>query len=689
MQNHSSSKSGSFRADINGLRAWAVVAVVLYHFGIPGFSGGFVGVDVFFVISGYLMTRIIVSGLSEGRFSLLQFYAARARRIVPALAALCLVLLAVGWHILPSADYKQLGEHAASSLAFVSNVVFSNEAGYFDSESHEKWLLHTWSLSVEWQFYLALPLVLLGLWRLLPNKPKITWCMAIALGASFALSVALAVVRPSSAAAFYLLPTRAWEMLAGGMVYLLATRRPSTGKGALLELLGIGLIVLSITLLNEDMNWPGAWALLPVAGAVAVLLAAREQSWLTGTWIAQSIGNASYSIYLWHWPMVVALGYFGLRQKAAVLTGLGLAMALGYLSYLAIESPSRKLLGQVRANGVLAGVGAGTAAVLAFAVVVSLNGGFNHRLPGLELIAGEATNRNPRIEDCRARRDGSSPSCLYGGDEVGAIVLGDSHAISVVTAVEEAFSSTALGVMEWSNGGCPSIFGAERHPPGPQIPCDAFNRWALERLAEVPPHVPVIIVNRNDYYVFGPNEKRRPPRPLIRFGEPYPAPTKEFLAEYAEHLVDSVCAFAEGRDVYLMRPIPEMRVNVPRVMLQAALRGNQTRVSITVDEYQARHAVTLAAQDEASRRCGAKILDPLPYLCEDGQCWGDRNGRPLYFDDDHLSEYGNRLLVPMFAAVAQKAAAQPMGAPLMTQSVARRSATPPDKSARPQGRSVP
>lgn len=162
----------NFRADINGLRAWAVAAVIFYHFGIPGFSGGFVGVDVFFVISGFLMTGIVVKGLERGNFSLMGFYMARGRRIVPALVAVCAVLLAMGWWVLLPPDYKMLGSHAVYSLAFLSNVEFWQEAGYFDVASHEKWLLHTWSLSVEWQFYLILPVVLWVVWRLKPGRDR-------------------------------------------------------------------------------------------------------------------------------------------------------------------------------------------------------------------------------------------------------------------------------------------------------------------------------------------------------------------------------------------------------------------------------------------------------------------------------------------------------------------------------------
>lgn len=214
LTNSNTTNSNSFRTDINGLRAWAVIAVIFYHFSIPGFGGGFVGVDIFFVISGYLMTRIIVLGMENEKFNLWTFYLSRARRIFPALLALCVSLLVFGWFYLSSVDYNELSKHVLTSILFISNIKFWREAGYFDAASHEKWLLHTWSLSVEWQFYLLLPLILITLWKLRPNVRLLTTVIGLGLLTSLVLSVLATSWKPS--AAFYLLPTRAWEML--GMV---------------------------------------------------------------------------------------------------------------------------------------------------------------------------------------------------------------------------------------------------------------------------------------------------------------------------------------------------------------------------------------------------------------------------------------------------------------------------------------
>jgi peptidoglycan/LPS O-acetylase OafA/YrhL len=213
-----------FRGDINGLRAWAVALVVLYHFKIAPVAGGFVGVDVFFVISGFLMTDIVLRGLEQpAGFSLKAFYWARVRRIVPALLVLCLCLLVLGWFFLLSADYRQLASHSQMALGFASNVRFHREAGYFDAASHDKWLLHTWSLSVEWQFYLLFPLVLMWVWRVWPKRRALVIALALLASASWGVSQWLLAGQQS--AAFYLLHGRAWEMLAGALVCLWAAQR--------------------------------------------------------------------------------------------------------------------------------------------------------------------------------------------------------------------------------------------------------------------------------------------------------------------------------------------------------------------------------------------------------------------------------------------------------------------------------
>lgn len=639
-----------FRSDINGLRAWAVIAVVLYHFAVPGFGGGFAGVDLFFVISGFLMAGIVVGGLESGRFGLVGFYLARARRILPALVVLVGILLLAGWFLLMPWEYQSLGRHARDSLLFSSNLRYLAEAGYFDSASHEKWLLHTWSLSVEWQFYLLYPLLLLLLGKWLAGRRALLLAHLAALLASFALCQWLSATAPSQA--FFLLQSRAWELLVGGMVFFLAAGVRLPPRGALaLESLGIALIAAAIVLVDASQRWPGTAALLPTLGAAAILLARREGSWATGGAIAQWLGTRSYSIYLWHWPLVVGLSYLELSGVPLwIAAGLTASLLLGHLSYAGVEVPARRWLAQ-RSNlraavWLVAGI-----AVVAVAAQTIRRSGFPDRLPeAVARIEAERNNRNLRGEKCF----GADADCIYGGPQVGALVVGDSHANALVTAVAAALPDARRGVRFKGVPACLIVFAARSVADEQRARCDALKTHLDSRLPELFPGQPLILINRTSYYALGDlplAEVKQAGRPQVYFSAPVDTPTPEYLAEFRRHYVDSVCRMARNHPVYLVRPIPEMPKSVPQALGRAMLLGKQGHVQLSREEYRRRHAFVWAAQDEAVARCGARVLDPLPYLCDEQYCHGSRDGWPLYSDDDHLSEFGNRLLMPMFAPI--------------------------------------
>lgn len=326
-----------FRKDINGLRAIAVIAVVLFHFNPKWVPGGFAGVDVFFVISGFLMTGIIFRGIEKENFSLARFYVARANRIIPALAALCVTLLVFGWFYLLPPDYETLGRHVSSSIVFYSNFTFWGESGYFDADSREKWLLHTWSLSAEWQFYVLYPIVLVVIKKFFPIKTmKAIILTGTILG--FLFCIIATDRRPSLA--YFLLPARAWEMMIGGLVYLYPLKL-SERNSKVFELVGLVFITLSYFLISEDNPWPGYLALFPVLGACLLIHAQRNDSWVTGNVIFQLLGKWSYSIYLWHWPLVVAIYYFSLPEQY-VFIGILLSILLGFISFKYIEGTKYK-----------------------------------------------------------------------------------------------------------------------------------------------------------------------------------------------------------------------------------------------------------------------------------------------------------------------------------------------------------
>ncbi|WP_227590971.1 acyltransferase family protein [Acinetobacter schindleri] len=331
-----------FRYDINGLRAYAVALVVLFHFQIPGFSSGFIGVDVFFVISGYLMTKIIIDQLMQDRFSIWKFYLARGIRILPALLALTTVIAIAGWFLLIPEDYKTYGKHAASSITFLSNIAYLRESSdYFSTAAHEKILLHTWSLSVEWQFYIILPIVLLIIGKIKKNRTILN--SAIVIGFFISIFLSYKISQSSQSTAFYMIPTRAWEMLSGGLVYAYFSQIAlSNFLRKSIEILGFGLIITSLIIFEKTTLWPSVNALLPVFGSMLILVANNQNSFLTKPKIFQLTGDASYSIYLWHWPIVFFLGYLGYQNdNLMIIIAILLSLILGWLGYRFIETPSR------------------------------------------------------------------------------------------------------------------------------------------------------------------------------------------------------------------------------------------------------------------------------------------------------------------------------------------------------------
>lgn len=348
LKNRMMSNLKQFRYDINGLRAYAVILVVLFHFQILGFSAGFIGVDIFFVISGYLMTKIIIDQILQNKFSIIKFYLARAVRILPALLVLTTAVAAVSWFILIPEEYKNYGKHAASSITFLSNILYWRESSdYFSAAAHDKILLHTWSLSVEWQFYIILPIILVGIGKI--KKSRSILNLAVLVGFVVSLVLSYKVSQTSQTTAFYMIPTRAWEMLAGGLVYSYFSQISLSNivkKG--IEILGFLLILISLIIFETDTLWPSINALLPVLGSMLILTANNNDSIFTQSKIFQWAGNTSYSIYLWHWPIVFYIGYLGLQQNTLVIIlGIILSLILGWLGYKFIETPTRKYLSKI------------------------------------------------------------------------------------------------------------------------------------------------------------------------------------------------------------------------------------------------------------------------------------------------------------------------------------------------------
>ncbi|WP_152082719.1 acyltransferase family protein [Enterobacter oligotrophicus] len=620
-----------FRQDINLLRGIAILSVVFYHFAPTLLPGGFTGVDIFFVISGFLMTKIIATSLERQTFNLFQFYAARSKRIIPALLMLCVVLALVTFFWLPTNEYRKLGNYIGYAALFISNLKLKKESGdYFATDSHENWFLHTWSLSVEWQFYLVLPFIMMALY---PLRKRVDTGLCLLLLALCSFLVSVTSTSLDAATRFYLMPYRAWEMLCGGLVWYAAKRyAPLHTWRIIIALLGYAFILASILFITPEHAWPGGFTLLPVVGTMLVIysnspslinMIDRNLRW---------VGLSSYSVYLWHWPIAVFLIYAGKQHNGLwVVSAISLSFLLGWLSWILIEQPAKNVLNQ-------RSVAAFWAIVFA---CVGITWGYSHLVksdiitsrpdPQVDQIAAQANNKNYAA-------DPKTHMSYYGTGAATAIIIGDSHAEATATALAEAAKDLG-SVVGITYSGCPTLANADLLESNR---CGKFNRSLSKKLQAYPGDVPVVIVNRLTHYA----ENK-----LVKF-KTGPQDEKNYLHQYADSIVKMACTLNRNHPVWLVNPIPEMGVDVPRTLSHRLMTNQKTQdISISLADYQKRNSAIIQAQQQAAEQCGVRVLDPTPYLCSMGRCMGSRNLEPRYFDDNHLSETGNKSLVPMFKQI--------------------------------------
>ena len=642
-----------YRREIDGLRAVAVLPVIFFHAGFSWFSGGYVGVDVFFVISGYLITTILLDDLENGAFSLAKFYERRARRIFPALFFVMLCCIPFAWLWMLPSQFKDFSQSFVAVTFFASNFLFWIKSGYFSPVSEEKPLLHTWSLAVEEQFYLFFPLLLWFLWRF--GRNPLFYTVIFISGISLLLAEWGWRHQPS--ANFYLLPFRAWELGAGALCAMWLHGRPPLASTPM-SLLGLAMILFSIMAFDETIPFPSLYALIPVGGTALVILFASPST-LVGRWLsvklAVGIGLISFSAYLWHQPLMAFMRIRSLAPPSSEVMLLLSAASLGlaYLTWRFVETPFRKgevVLVKNRRRVFASSIVASTL-LLGSGLYGHIKDGLPQRLPmQAVMLASESENRNPRRDECHAEAYETVPECTYGGQKLGAIVLGDSHAASVIRAIESAMDDPDKHVLDWTLASCPTILGiksAETGNPG----CGEFVEYALAKSRELDPNVPVFIVNRLSSYLFGGNgyhnNDNKAAYPEYYLSQRFESRSPAYLEDMATGIVQTACKFAKDREVYMFRPIPELKQHVPNYMAKSLLfTGQVQRVHISEAEYRERHQLAFAIQDRAAEACGVQIIDPLPYLCGQGGCWGDIEGQPIYYDDDHLSETGGKVLIP-------------------------------------------
>ncbi|WP_103174942.1 acyltransferase family protein [Paracoccus sp. SY] len=450
-----------YRPEIDGLRSVAVLPVILFHAGVGIFSGGYVGVDVFFVISGYLITTIILGQIVEGRFSLLDFYNRRSRRILPALFLVIACTIPPAFLLMLPSQFQDFSQSVAAVSIFSSNILFWLESGYFSAAAELKPLLHTWSLAVEEQYYVLFPLLLLGLWRLGARTALLI------LGAIFAASLVASQVLATRApgANFYLLPSRAWELLAGSLCAIWIIRSGRSGN-ALLSTLGLALILASIFVYDSDTPFPSIYALAPVGGTALIILfadAGTPAGRLLSMRAPVFIGLISYSAYLWHQPLfaLARLAHHDQEPPLALMMGLAVAsLGLAFLSWKYVEQPARhhpwpvrRVLGATVVGSVLfvsVGLGlnySGAQQAWFTASLAPQNRPLLNRITQMARMDHFATeNSDPCrffVTDYDASTDAQVEQCFVQHGPALAI-MGDSHALDVWKAMEAASDAPFL-----------------------------------------------------------------------------------------------------------------------------------------------------------------------------------------------------------------------------------------------------
>ncbi|MHB2063059.1 acyltransferase family protein [Pseudomonas monsensis] len=638
------------RRDIDGLRALAVIPVVLFHFGFTTFSGGFVGVDVFFVISGFLITSILFREISAQRFSFLDFWGRRARRILPALTVVVVVTLALGWLLLTAKDLAELGRTIRYQSLFISNILFMREDGYFAPASELKPLLHTWSLAVEEQYYIFFPLMMVLLMRYVRHW---RWMLFAVLLVSFGLNLIYIERRPEFA--FFALPTRAWELLCGAMLAVLPASkhvarpwlRQSVGVA------GLAAVLLAIFTFDKSTVFPGWAALLPVLGTTALIWSgAQGATWasrLLSVRVLVWVGLLSYSLYLWHWPVYVyanAISIDGIQPLEA-LGWMALALALAWLSLRYIELPFREKRVFAKRNSMLVG---GLLSITVLAItgsVINSSDGVPQRLTGKALEYAQSREWKVGQADCMQLSTDKTldKACRLGGDEQVAptkMFWGDSHTAALLPAIAGTLGRDAQPVWLYSLTACPPIVEDRLRPQ-----CQDFNKRNMALVLSRGIKDVVLAANWS-LYIYG-REDGDGDRQFLLERKDSPAQAEQRLAAGLKAQVAELRA--AGVQVWLFKEVPlQHKSYIDRLTSLARIGRSAQGLGRPLNEHLARQRFftelfgSMSAADP-----GVHVIDPTSLMCKDGLCAIDVDGHSQYKDADHLSDVGSARLSPLFA----------------------------------------
>ena len=647
-----------YRKEIDGLRAIAVIPVILFHAGIFGFSGGYIGVDIFFVISGYLITTIILDELSQNKFSIKNFYERRAKRILPALSAVLVVTTFLAFIFMPANLLKSYANSLMSVVTFTSNFHFFTTSGYFSTVSDQKPLLHTWSLAVEEQFYLFFPILLSYLW--VKGKKQITKIIIILSMLSLLLAHFLAV-KGYADANFYLIFSRAWELFAGALIALTSIQSVhiKNWQRESLGILGLMLIVYSICFFDDHTLFPSFYALVPIIGTVLIISFSTIDT-LVGRFLGNrlfvGIGLISYSLYLWHQPFFafLRLKSIGEPEPRLFFAAIFLTFLCALLSYQYVEKPFRRKA--VKASKARFTILQYASISIVFFVVIGLIGvsqrGFQSRFGDSSYV--QSIKFSPKRKQCHYNGhnfEQPKNSCQYFGKNVTWATFGDSHTVEPAYALAKALEPKDTGLLHLSFSGCvPSLLFDVKDAGCTNWVNEAFSYLEANKSIE---HV-YLGFNYNGF-LFGSHRNHYPELPnkdpslllTDQYSHLNAEETRELywqgLSQMVERLITS------GKIVYLQYPIPELPAHISTMLTPFSIFGGGLRYNLhnttTADYYYIRNQSILEKLDSLTYNEQLIAIKPFEILCHTSHCPAVNDSKSLYFDDGHLSVYGATRLI--------------------------------------------
>lgn len=643
-----------YRSEIDGLRALAIIPVILFHAGSNLFSGGFVGVDIFFVISGYLITKILIVDLQDGTFSIVKFYERRARRILPALFFVIFVCLPFAWLWLLQKDMKIFSASITAVSIFSSNILFWRTSGYFSTATELMPLIHTWSLAVEEQYYMLFPLFLLLTWRL--GKKWIVTLLAIIAIISLAAAQWGALNKPEFT--FFLLPTRAWELFIGSFIYFYYTehniKKHQYLAAEFFSILGFILIFYSIFSYDSQTPFPSLYALVPTLGAALIIIFATHKTLvgkLLGTKLFVVIGLISYSTYLWHQPLFAFARIRSLDEPSKLLmfTLSIFSIILGYLTWRYIERPFRNKNSFNRIQ-IFKLAFICSAIFIAIGLAGYFSNGFSFRLD--KITKSLENPEGGRLDNCDEeinRIKGST--CKIGSDNVEPTIalVGDSHSTSIAYYFSQLLRSKNMSAIVYAQSWCPPILDLATDNPAKYPTCREYRASTFSDISKNTNIKTVIMFAEWSNYTKG-----------HRWGDDDVTYYTDKLST-SKSLNENNLVFQRGilrtfdflkkneKEIIFINSVPEYNISIPAYAAKNYFYNKRHEIDgkvVTNEIYDLRNSEVNEALRNVKADKFAKIVQPKSIFCKNEQCaYMGNNNDLFYVDGNHLSLTGSKLLV--------------------------------------------